>query len=133
MYIQIVKNLYKSFQKNPFKIIFGKIEINLNNEKNEIYLRPAPFWFQLKYFFKKDLPLDKNSRPLFIEIFQNNPKFILSNCKFIINSKNRTIKFQENNIFIQLYYFLSFGYLRQDILLEDEINILHKIFKKEYK
>ena len=94
-----------------------------------MYFKPAKLIDQIKYrgVITK---LTEVGETLIAESLKSRFDFHLLNCTCSLIHEDKMILIKPDTLLRQLAYFLTFGYLRDHFILEEDYTILHKISKK---
>ncbi len=125
-----VKDL-KEYLKNGYKVLPINIDIGICDDERNIFIKPMPIWFQIRYS-NKGSKLDLNSKYRFGKALHEEYSILLQNCKIIANKNTSVIVIKPLSIYYQLYYIATFGYLRQKIILDEDYTLLHKFIDYLY-
>lgn len=120
-----------TYLKNGYKILPTNIDIGICDEDKDIFIKPMPIWFQMRYY-NKGSNLDQNSKLRLGKALYEGYSVLLQNCKIIANNETCIIVIKPASLCYQLYYLATFGYLRQKIVFTEDYTFLHRFIDYLY-
>lgn len=104
------------------------VDIIISNHPKElmVYIKPSSIYKQLKWGNTISI-LSSNEQHLLNEAICKDYNVILCNCQASINFDNKAIKIQPISLLRQFMYYISFEYIRDPIVLIDDVTLLHKL------
>lgn len=121
-------NKVKYFMEIGYSLEVTTVDIIISNHPKElmVYIKPGSIYNQFKWG-NTITTLPSQDQNLLYEAIFNDYSIILCNCQASINFGGRSIKIQPVSLFRQLIYYISLEYIRDPIVLIDDVTVLHKL------